>query len=182
MGSAIFEWGNCWALRIEIGGMPLAENSWIELLAWFPTQVRLEDGLHSCLDSLVMLTRWDWILYSVVDRAMNWLPCSGRAEGWDQDLKNQIRLQCVHWILWSHEATGFALQMGEAMGCALYSSAAVCRAIERATQHSVCSGWVPWLDRLKAVFSDEQGYALNSLPMGSGRSSSKAGKALCVLS
>ena len=35
----------------------LSGNSWMGLLAWFPTQVRLQDGLHGCLDSLVRLTR-----------------------------------------------------------------------------------------------------------------------------
>ena len=38
--------------------MPLAENSWVEVLASFPTQMRLSDGLYGCLDFLVRLTRW----------------------------------------------------------------------------------------------------------------------------
>lgn len=38
--------------------LPLAENSWIGLTAWFSTQVRLYDGLQSCLDSLARLTKW----------------------------------------------------------------------------------------------------------------------------
>ena len=37
--------------------MLLAEKGWIGLLAWFCTQVRLENGLHICLDSLVKLVR-----------------------------------------------------------------------------------------------------------------------------
>ena len=40
------------------GGVLLAENSWLGLLAWFPTQVRLQDGLHCCLDSLIITSRW----------------------------------------------------------------------------------------------------------------------------
>ena len=39
-----------------------------------------------------------------------------------------------------------------------------------------------WLDWLKAVFSEEQDNELDSLPGCSRRSSSKAGKALCLLS
>ena len=52
--------------------MPLAENSWIGLLAWFPTQVRLLDG--AALSWILwsgLLDGWDWVLYSVVDGAMN---------------------------------------------------------------------------------------------------------------
>ena len=52
----------------------------------------------------------------------------------------------------------------EAMGCALCPSATVQRAVEQATQLLVCSGSLPWLDRLKAIFSGEQGYELGSLP------------------
>ena len=39
-------------------GVPLAVNSWIGLLAWFPTPVRLSVGLGGCLDSPVSLSRW----------------------------------------------------------------------------------------------------------------------------
>ena len=31
-------------------------------------------------------------------------------------------------------------------------------------QLSVFSGYVPWLDKMMVVFSDEQGYELDSLP------------------
>lgn len=40
-----------------MGNMPLAENNWVGLLAWFPTPGRLQDGLCSFLDSSVRLTR-----------------------------------------------------------------------------------------------------------------------------
>ena len=46
------------ALRTGMEGLPLAGNSWIGLLAWFPTQARLRDRLHCCLDYLVRITRW----------------------------------------------------------------------------------------------------------------------------
>ena len=42
-------------LRYGVGLWP--ENSWTGLLAWFPTQMRLHYGLHSCLDSLLRHTR-----------------------------------------------------------------------------------------------------------------------------
>lgn len=38
--------------------MPLAENRWIELLKWFPTKVKLQDGLCGYPHSLVRFTRW----------------------------------------------------------------------------------------------------------------------------
>lgn len=50
--------------------MPPAGNSWIGLLAWFPAQVLLQDGLCGFLDSLIKLCweglgttyRWDYEL------------------------------------------------------------------------------------------------------------------------
>lgn len=38
--------------------MPLVMNSWIELLAWFPTHLRLYDGLCGYMYSLVRFIRW----------------------------------------------------------------------------------------------------------------------------
>ena len=56
----------------RLWGVPLAEHNWMGLQAWPPTQVRLEDELCSCLDSLVWLTRWwDWVLCSVLDGLLN---------------------------------------------------------------------------------------------------------------
>lgn len=72
--------------------------------------------------------------------------------------------------------TSFALQMVEAMGCVICLNIIVCRAGERAIQLLICSGYAPWLDRLKVVFNNEQCYELDSLPGYSGRSSSKARK------
>ena len=49
--------GNC--LKFDVGGwevMPLDENTLLGLLAWFPAQVRLRNGLRGFLDSLVRLT------------------------------------------------------------------------------------------------------------------------------
>lgn len=42
------------------------------------------------------------------------------------------------------------------MGCTLCSSATGCRDIEWTIERLLCSGYVPWLDRLKAVFYKEQ--------------------------
>ena len=78
--------------------------------------------------------------------------------------------------------TSFALQMVEAMGCVICLNTIVCRAGERAIQLLMCSGYAPWLERLKVVFTNSQCYELDSLPGYSGRSSSKASKALCLLS
>lgn len=64
------------------------------------------------------------------------------------------------------------------MGCAVCSSTTVCRAVELATQFHVCSDYVACLDRLKAVFSNEWGYDLDSLPGHSGRSNFKTSKVL----
>ena len=50
----------------------------------------------------------------------------------------------------------------------LSSSATVRKADGRATRLLVCSGELPWLDRLKAVFSNGWSYELLSLPRKSG--------------
>lgn len=52
----ILGWSHCQVVRLSMR-VPLAENSWIKLLAWYSVQVRLQDGLCSYLDSLVRLTR-----------------------------------------------------------------------------------------------------------------------------
>lgn len=46
------------ALKMGVGIVAGAENSWIGLLTGFPTRVSLENVLPHCLDSLVELTRW----------------------------------------------------------------------------------------------------------------------------
>ena len=49
-----------------------------------PAQMRLEDRLHSSLDSLAKLIKgWDWALYSVEYGVMNKLSCSVKATGKD---------------------------------------------------------------------------------------------------
>lgn len=66
---SVLGWCNC--LSSEDGEVPLAEDSWMELLAWFPTQVRLQDGLFRCLDSLVRLTGGSrLVLYTVINETM----------------------------------------------------------------------------------------------------------------
>lgn len=67
------------------------------------------------------------------------------------------------------------------MGCAFCSSTTVNRAVGWARQLPVCSGNVPWLNGLKAVFRNEWVCELVSLPMCSGRSSSKSSKVRCGL-
>lgn len=56
-------------MRPGQGCLPLAENSWIALLAWFPAHVRLWDELHGCLAPLVG---------------------SGRVAGWDPGPFNSL--------------------------------------------------------------------------------------------
>ena len=83
---------------------------------------------------------------------------------------------------WSGEATAFAPQMGSATGRALCVSTSMHRTIEWAMHLPVCSGYITWLNRLMAIFSNEWGYELDFLPGCSGRSSSKAARDLCYLS
>ena len=64
----------------------------------------------------------------------------------------------------SEEATSFALQTGKVMGCTSDSSATESRAVGWATQLAVCSGQVPWLGSLKAVFTTGWGYDLVKVP------------------
>lgn len=45
----------------------------------------------------------------------------------------------------------------------------------------VCSGYVPWFDRLKAAFSNKQNYELDFLSWYSGRRCSKLVKFFVVL-
>ena len=48
--------------------MPLAENSWIQLLAWLPTQIRLQDRPHGFLGSwLGLQNSQDGVLSSITD-------------------------------------------------------------------------------------------------------------------
>lgn len=53
--------------------MPPAKYSGIGILARFPTQMRLQDGLCIYLDSpviLISIDAWKWILYSAIDDAI----------------------------------------------------------------------------------------------------------------
>ena len=60
------------ALKLEVGVVSLAENSWIQLLTWFPAQVRLSDGLHGGMDSLVRLyPAGTWSYAQQLSGAMN---------------------------------------------------------------------------------------------------------------
>ena len=62
--------------------------------------------------------------------------------------------------------------------CCLFS-AAVHRAVEWAVQLPLCSGHTPWLNRLKAVFSNKWACELDSQPGCSRRRNSRTGKAFC---
>lgn len=82
-----------------------------------------------------MLTRWDWVLHSVIGGTMNELPFPGRVAGQHPGPVQLIVWgsksgQSVHLIPWLGKATSFALQSGEATGCAFCLSATVCGAIE----------------------------------------------------
>lgn len=59
-------------------------SSWIGLLAWFLAQAWLEDGLHSCLDSLIRLPSWadlDTVLSSRWGYELDSLPGKGGGIG-----------------------------------------------------------------------------------------------------
>lgn len=53
----VWEQGHCPSPEVSGEGAPLTENSWIGLMTWFPTQVKLQGGFSSCLGSLVRLPR-----------------------------------------------------------------------------------------------------------------------------
>ena len=72
-----------------------------------------------------------------------------------------------------------ALQTGTTEGCALCSSATVIRTVGWAKQLTMCCAKVPWLGRLKTLFSSKWGYDLVSLPRCCRRSSTKAANTLC---
>lgn len=64
--------------------MPLAQNSWIELLAWYLAYVRLQNVLFSCLLSLFRLTRYlglGTILKSRHGYEFDYLPCQASRIG-----------------------------------------------------------------------------------------------------
>lgn len=72
----------------------------------------------------------------------------------------------------------FALQMRGAMHRVLWSGATGSRAVRWATRFPVCSGSVPGLGRLKAVFSNKQDNTLDSLPGLAGEAALKLVKLL----
>lgn len=63
----------------------------------------------------------------------------------------------VHLIPQLSEATSFALQVGKTPSSVLWLSAPVSRGVAWAPQFSMCSGIVPCLEGLKAVFSNKWG-------------------------
>ena len=126
-----------------MGLVLLAENSWIGLLALLPPQVRLLDGLHSCLNSPVRFTKWsgkDTGMYSL----------------WFADL-NQGRL-CTEFLGQVRPPVLF-----HSWGKTVLLSVTVCRAIGWATQFPGCSSYVSRLEKSKDVFSTEQKHKLTSL-------------------
>ena len=78
---------------------------------------------------------------------------TGRAAGWDSGAAQLIVWKpesgkTVHWIPQPNWATGFALQMGIAMGCALYASVTVAGLLDRLCSFLCalvrflgCGGW-----------------------------------------
>ena len=88
--------------RLGTGRVPLAENSGTGLLAWFPTQLRLQCRLCSCLDSLDSLTEWlrlGAIFSCRRSYELDSLPWQGsRMKPWAcaaHCLGTQIRQECV---------------------------------------------------------------------------------------
>lgn len=89
---------------------PMAENSWVELLAWFPTKVRLYDVwiLSRWLGLDAILSRRQGVNESFPDGTVGydqqsvwliiWRPRSGLS---------------VYSVLWLGEATAYVLKMEE---------------------------------------------------------------------
>lgn len=82
-----------------------------------------------------LLDTQNWMLYSVVYEAMNCLLCFDWEAKQDPGPKNLIVWepkvgQSVHLIPWSGEATGFALQIWEVMGCILFSSVNIFKTVK----------------------------------------------------
>lgn len=137
------------------------------VLACFPTQVRVYVGFYGCLDSLVGLSGWsqlgtifsnDWG-YELTfpcwqSSRMGPRPCTIQCLG----LESECVLNSL--IRWGHQ---FCSQTWAAIGCAFSLSATV-----HGLLNEICS-FLSALVRLpcptdKALFSDEQGYTLYSLP------------------
>jgi len=149
---------------------PMAENSWVELLAWFPTKVRLYDVwiFSRWLGLAAILSRRQGVNESFHDGTVGydlqsvwliiWRPRSGLI---------------VYSVLWLGEATAYVLKMEETW-VVLCVQMSLYEGLLGQTK-STYSGKVPLSDRLKAIFSDEWDCELESLPSNS-RSSSKAGK------
>lgn len=78
-------------------------------------------------------------------------------------------------------ASSFALQIQKTTGYALCSSVTVSREVGWATQPTECFGYIPRSERLKAVFSNQRGYKIVSLPGKSRKTSAKTRTVLCGL-
>lgn len=160
---SVLGWGNCLILRTGVGAsIPLAENSWIEVWAWFLTQVRL-------LDSLVSLTRWlglSTIISTIISIRRGYklasLPWQGSRPGHRASITHCLGVRIrPEWALsslvgWSY---WFCSGDGGDLGCGLCSGATIyVGALNGLQQLPIFSGQV------RAVFSDGRGYRLNSLP------------------
>ena len=95
-----------------------------------------------------------------------------------QAVKNQGRMypgSPDKWGCWFCPADGRNHRLCSVFRCCCASG------VEQSPEHRVCSGWVPWSDRLEALFSDKWGYGLYSLPGHCRRSSREGGKVLFCL-
>lgn len=121
--------------------VPLAQNSWIELLTWYLAYVRLQNVLCSCLVSLFRLTRYlglGTILESRHGYEFDYLPCQGSIIGsmtfislflWTQIRQDYVLNSVAIQGFWFCSADGVS------HGYALFLSSTVSMAV----------GWVMYL-------------------------------------
>ena len=117
-------WGVCtgWEQLSETAGLVPYTSDAVGRALWSPWLS------GHCLRRLGLSTlfssRLDYELFSLPwqGRRMGSWACMARV--WPT-----ISGKSVHWISWSGEVTGFTLQMWRAMGCALFSSVTVSRAV-----------------------------------------------------
>lgn len=146
--------------------------------------------LHSCSGSLISVTRWSGlgtILRSRWGYELAFLPWwvsgIGPRAYVTHSLGTQISQDCVL-IPWPDRATGFALQLGKAMGCALCPNVTVSRTAENTGMGCTASS-VLWLGSQvrqgKAVFISEWGCKLVFLSRQSGKTDPSLARIFVVL-
>lgn len=152
-----------------MGGYASKKNL-IGLLAWCPTHCKAVWWLCGCMDTLVRLSWWLGLGTSQQDGTYAYIACC---------LETQSRV-CIEFLgqvrplvllcRWGEPPAVVSLQVP------LYVE------LLNGLHSFLCAlAYVLWWDRLKTVFSNEQGYELESLPVCSGRSCFKTSKTLCCL-